>query len=295
MNDVLKNLIVAIVSFLLAFVGQYYYHQEQLKIKKLDVHQEFETGFISKPKFPNSKIVFKIGDDDLEQVGKFYISVINYSDKVYEDIPILIKLTPKDSKNFKVQAHSAVGEKGISDLVTEAKKMAFDGESYNFSYIVDSINRAEKGEYAFQLRILFEGNEKPDIDVVVKGVGTREFDNSNSPYQKELTWKAAWSGIGIFVTFILLTVAFTWFILTPIISRMTVSWDIKNNKKYAQSIFNAIKDENLQPTLSDDELRIYVAKMLYRRQKNWWDGRSVINKWSLGFVEPRFDDYDLSS
>ncbi|CAK8720901.1 hypothetical protein GKODMF_12475 [Candidatus Electrothrix gigas] len=291
MNDFWKNLTIAIISFFLAFIGQYYYYQQQLEIKKFDIHEEFDPNFIAKPKFPDSKIEFKVDGADQDKVGKLNISIINYTSATYKDTPVKIKITPKNPSQFNVIAYSAVGEKEIADLVAEDKKMVFDGTSYNFSYLVETINREEKNNYAMQLRLLFTGNERPEVAVVAKGVGTRKYDVSNSPYQKSVMRKAAWIAIGFFLLFILVVFIATLLVVGPLISVATKKWDAKNNRKYAAEIIEAIKTENLQPNMDDSELREYVAKMLYKRKVIWWQQKTFLTKWTLGFVAPRREDY----
>jgi len=291
MADIWKNLIIAIISFLLAFIGQYYYYQKQLEIKKFDIHEEFDPSFIAKPKFPNSTIEFKVDGDDKDKAGKLNVSLINYTSNSYKDIPVKIKVTPGNPNQFKVIAYSAVGEQEIADLVAEDKKMVFDGTSYNFSYLVETINREEKNDYAMQLRLLFEGSERPEIDVVAKGVGTRKYDASNSPYQKSATLKAAWISIGLFLLFIAVVFVATLLVIGPLISVATKKWDVRNNQKYASEIIEAIKTENLQPEMTDSELSEYVAKMLYRRKVIWWQQKTLLNKWTLGLIAPRPDEY----
>jgi len=291
MSDIWKNLIIAVISFLLAFIGQYYYYQDQLEIKRLDVHKEFEPNFIAKPKFPDDKIEFKINGNEKEKVGKFNISIVNYSTKGFQDLPIKIKITPKSKDDFKVVAYSVVGEKEISDLVSEDKKMSFDGGSYNFSFIAEAINRERKNNYSMQLRILFEGTEEPKVYVVAKGVGTRDYNIDHSPNQKDITWKASWLAIGLFILGLLCVFIVTWLVLGPLISIATQKWEVKNNKRYASQIIEALKTENLHPDLDDAQLRDYVAKMLYTRQLIWWNNQSPLRKWSVGLVSPKSDDY----
>jgi hypothetical protein len=291
MNDIWKNLIIAVISFLLAFIGQYYYYQDQLEIKQLDVHKHFDPNFIAKPKFPDSKIEFKIDGNEKDEVGKLNISIVNYSTKAFEDLPIKIKITPEDTNNFKVLTYSAVGEKEVSGLIKEDQKMTFDGNSYTFSYTVSTVNREEQNNYSLQLRILFEGNEEPNVDVVAKGVGTRDYDETNSPHQKSISWKAAWLAIGLFILVLSGIFIVTWLIIGPIISLATQNMELNRCKKYATQLIEAIRAENLHPELDDVQLSNHVAKMLYARQLIWWNNQSGLRKWSFGFVAPKSDDY----
>jgi hypothetical protein len=291
MNQTWKNILVAALSAIFAFAGSYYIYSEQLKISKLDLHKDFDENYFSKPKFPSSDIILTVDTEEKEKLGLFQVSLVNYTTKDYLDIPIKIKITPKKVTEFKILAHSAVGQDEVSDLVVATKDMDFDGSSYNFSYEVSSINRTERSEYGMQLRILFEGTEEPKVSVVAKGVGVRDFDVNNSPYQKSVNIKAAFLGIGLILgigvgMFILMVL-----ILGPLISVFTKSLDVKSRKKYAKELFKVIKDNNLQPNKSDDDIANFVADMLYHRQCEWWNNKTPIGKWSLGLIGPDRNDH----
>jgi len=293
MNELVKNILIALFSFLLAFIGQYYYFEKQYEIQELDIHTQFTTDYIAKPNFPNSNIEFKINGIEKDKVGLLTISILNYSSKNYLDIPVNIKITPKKMSDFNILAYSAVGEKEMTDLVSEIKPISIDKRSYNFSYKVRSINREYKNNYGMQLKVIFEGDTEPQIDVIGKGVGTRKYDSNNSPYQQELEWKAEWMAIGVFLILIVLTFVFVWLILSPIIARLTKKWDRKNNQKYAKEIFDSIKIDNLKQGSTDQELSSFVANMLYKRQLFLWNKKTSIGKWSLGYIQPELSDFTI--
>ncbi len=221
------------------------------------------------------------------------ISLVNFSSKNYLDIPIKIKVTPVNTKEFKVLSYSAVGEKEFYDNIIEEKKMKFDGKSYNFSYIVTSMNRAEKADYGLQLRILFEGKEEPKISISAKDVTTQDYDISHSPYQKDLNFKVSLYGIGFIVILFIVVMFLILIILGPIISLSFKRNDIKNRRKYAKELFDAIKSEPLQTGTTDLELRGFVASMLYKQELKRWHKKTIIGKWSLGMIEPDIADHTI--
>ncbi|MGM0609262.1 MAG: hypothetical protein ACQESP_12710 [Candidatus Muiribacteriota bacterium] len=108
MNDFVKNTIVALISVVLTFFIQQYYYSKTNEIKKLDVHQSFNPNFLSKPKFPNSNIELKIDGIDKSRLGLFEVSLLNYSNSTYNDIPIHIKITPENTDEFKVITYYAI-------------------------------------------------------------------------------------------------------------------------------------------------------------------------------------------
>lgn len=284
-------MLVMILSTLFAFAGSYYFYYEELQISKLDLHKTFDDNYFSKPKFPSDDIVLTINKEEKEKLGLFEVTLINYTTKNYLDIPVNLKIIPKDEAEFKILAYSAVGQNEVYDLVEETKKMKFDGNSYNFSYKVSSINRTEKNDYSMQLRILFEGTDQPEVKVVAKGVGIRDFDINNSPYQKNVNIQAVLIVISGMVGFILVLLALMTLIFNPLISLLTKKMAIKNNQKYAQELVDVIKNNKLQPDKTDEEISNFVADMLFKRQDEWWRNKTPIEKWSLGPSKPDRSDY----
>lgn len=293
MRDIGRNIIIALISVALTLMGNYFYDSSKNAIKKLDIHTNFDPEYISKPNFPDSKIEFKVDDIEKNKLGRLDISILNYTESNFKDLPIRIKITPVKPSDFKIIAYSVVGEKELTDLVIKDKDMEFNGTSYFFSYTAKSLNREEKKDYGMQLRVLFEGNTEPVIDVIPSGVSTREFDYDNSPYQNEIAWKATWLGLGVLILSLTAIFIFTWLILGPVISRLTQKMDVKSRKKYARYIFNAIKKDNLQPNMNDQELANYVAQVLYNERQERWQNMSLVGKWSLGLIEPNRDDYKI--
>lgn len=293
MNDMWKNILISVLTAFLAFATSYYFYTEQLEINKLDLHKDFDKNYFSKPKFPSDNIVLTVNNEEKEQLGIMKISLVNFSSKNYLDIPIKIKLTPIDIEKFKVLSYSAVGEKEFYDNITEEKEMKFDGKSYNFSYIVSSMNRTEKPEYGLQLRILFEGNEEPKISISAKNVSIQDYDVSHSPYQKDLNLKASLFGISAFIVLFIIVMFLMLAILNPIISWSTRKYDIKNRQKNAKELFDVIKSESLQIGTTDIERRDFVATMLYKQELERWNKKTIIGKWSLGMIEPNKEDYKI--
>ncbi|MFM4647556.1 hypothetical protein [Aeromonas bivalvium] len=291
MNDIWKNILVAALSAIISFAGSYYLYSKQLEISKLDLHKSFEGSYFSKPKFPSDNIVLTVNGEERNKLGLFQISLVNYTVKDYVDIPINIRVTPKNKSDFKVLAYSAVGQNEVYDLVEELKGMEFDGGSYNFSYKVSTINRTDESDYGMQLRILFEGAEEPEVNVVAKGVGVRDFDIGNSPNQKDISIKAVFLGMAIVLVIALFSFVLSVLILGPVISVLTRKIDIKSRKKYAGELFDSIKNNGLQPNKTDEEIANFVADMLYQRQCAWWDKKTPIGKWSLGLIAPVRSDH----
>ncbi|AXB33879.1 hypothetical protein DSB67_21010 [Vibrio campbellii] len=289
MSELWKNLVVATVSFLLAIVGQQYFFGKQTEIPKIDVHTNFDSNYMSKPKFPDTKVEIKVNDKAKESIGLFEISLVNFSDKAFKDIPIIIEVKPKKGESFIHLSHFAHGEKEMKELVKETKPYELENGSYRFSYNAVSINRTEKSEVAMRLGILFEGQSEPDVVVSGPGFNTRVFDIENSPARSEMQKNT----VLLFIAILLGMVAFTLMIFGPVISLLSSPIDRKSDKRYAKQIFDVLRSGDVYDQMSDDELKSHVADFLYRRQINWWDTKSTLGKWFLGMREPKTSDYRI--
>lgn len=275
----------------LAFAGGHYYQVDESKISQLDLYKQFDENYFSKPQFPSSDVILAVDSEEKEKLGLFQISLMNYTTEDYSDIPIQIKITPKNPSEFKILAHSAFGQNKIADLVESTKDMDFDGSSYNFSYKVSYINRAQEYEYGMRLRILFEGTEQPGVEVVARGVGIRDFDVKNSPYQRSMFIKNIIKSLSYTFILVLLLGLFVALILHPLTSRFTKNSMVKSHKKYAQSIYSVIKNNDLMPNKSDENIANLVTEILYHHQCKWWNSKPLIVQWTYGLREPDRNDH----
>jgi hypothetical protein len=288
MSEIWKGLIIGAATVIFATIGVYY---QQLEINKLDVLTDFDVSYFSKPKFPNDEIVLTVNNVEKNKLGILRVALFNYSSQELTDIPINIKVTPKTQSGFKLLSYSAVGGQSIPDLVKEVKAMVFDGQSYYFSYIVSSINRTEKEDYGFQLRVLFEGDEEPMVSVVPKGIGVRAFDIQNSPSQKEANVEAVFVTLISLVIIVVAAFLFGFIIVTPVLSLSFRKLEYKSFQKHAKDLIDSIESGNLLPDKSDEEVRLFVADMMFNKRSTWWKSLSFLGKLSLGMIEPKREDH----
>jgi len=288
-SDVWKNIVVAVVSFLLAILGQQYFFNKQHEIPKVDIITNFDSNYLSKPKFPDSKVEIKVDNNTKDSIGLLEVALVNFSHKVFKDVPVIIEIKPKKGDSFTYLSHFAHGEKELKDLVEETKPYEFNNGVHRFSYKAISLNRSEEADIAMKLGILFEGQEEPDVVVSVAGLNTRDFNIENSPAREKVQRDA----IFILIAVILGLFAFIFIIFGPIISRLITPLDRKSDKRYSKQIFEVLRSESHYSHMSDDELKIHVANFLYKRQLNWWNSKSLFGKWSLGMREPQPTDYSI--
>lgn len=288
-SEVWKNIIVAVVSFLLAILGQQYFFNKQNEIQKIDIHTSFDNNYLSKPKFPDSKVEIKVDGKTKESIGLLEVSLVNFSNNSFKDIPIIIEVKPKKGDSFTYLSHFAHGEKSIKDLVKETKPYELDNGVYRFAYKAISLNRNEEANVSMKLGVLFEGQEEPDVVVSAVGINTREFNIENSPARAKVQRDAFFLLVAIIIGFF----ALFFIVLGPIISRLTSPLDRKNDKRYSKQIYDVLKAEPHYSSLSETQLKQHVADFLYKRQLNWWVTKSKFGKWLLGMREPQPEDYKI--
>ncbi len=204
-------------------------------------------------------------------------------------MPIIISVTPESKDDFKPISYFATGENGIGSLVKEMRPMLFDGKSYIFTYSIESINRAEKNEVGMTLNILFEGDKEPVLNVIPNGVKTRKFAWENSPEHKKIQRSSIYFIVVLFLCLFIFIIV----VARPIILSITDSPDKGVYKKYAQSIFDSIKEESIYNNIDEQQIKENIAKIFYRQRKKEWDFSSFFSKWILGLREPQKEDYLL--
>lgn len=277
------------MSFLLAVIGQQYFFDKQNEIQKIDIHTNFDKSYLSKPKFPDSKVEIKVDGTTKESIGILEVSLINFSNKAFKDVPIIIEVTPKRGGSFTYLSHFAHGEKGMKDLVELTKPHEFVNGSHRFFYTAKSLNRSEESDIGMKLGVLFEGEQEPDVTVSAVGLNTRDFDINHSPSRAKVKRDAFLIVIAFFIGLF----AFTFAVFSPVMSRLISPLDRKSNKKYALEIFQVLRGDSFYDSMSDDNLKLHVSQLLYERQCIWWNGKSWLGKWSLGMRAPESSDYKI--
>ncbi len=287
MSGFLKNILYVLVSFMLGIASQYYFFEKSNEIQKLDVRTNFDSNYLSKPKFPDSKVEIKVDGDTKESIGILEISLVNFSNTVLKDIPVIIEVTPKRGGLFSYLSHFAHGEKGVLDLVEISKPYEFVNGTHRFFYTVKSFNRSDGDDIGMKLGILFEGDQKPDVTVSAVGLSTRDFDIEHSPARTKAN-REAWI---MFITVLAGLLLFMFAIFVPLLSRLTSPLDKIISKKNASETFKIMRLDPYYASLTDNDLKQHVADVLYKRQRNWWNDKSILGKWLLGMKGPEFDDY----
>jgi len=288
MSDLWKNLTVAIVSFLLAILGQQYFFNKDNEIQYLDIYTSFDNNYISKPKFPDSKVTIIVDRKTKESIGLFEIALVNFSNEVYKNIPIIIEVKPKKGDSFTYLSHFAHGEKEMKELVEETKPYEFDNGIHRFSLKAKSLNRTETPKAAaLKLGILFEGEHEPEVSISAVGLSTRYYDPGHSPVHSKVQRDA----VLITIAFILVIFIFLFTVLMPILSRLLSPFDRRNEKKYARQLFDVLENDPKYTSMSEEELKEHIANFLYKIRINWWNSKSLLTKWTFGMREPQQDDY----
>lgn len=292
MNGIWKIVFSCVLTAILTAIVGYILYLEETKIPKLDYDTYFEKNYFSKPKFPDDEIKLIINDDEKEKIGMMSVSLFNFSTKDLISIPVIITITPKNASNFRVLAHSAVGANENSDLVVESRPMRIDDKSYIFSYTASSINRVDTSEYGMQLRILFEGEDRPKVSVNAIGISTREYDPAHSPSDIRksiiITLLAFFTPIAVIVVTSFLAAI----IIVPTVTFFSQNYDARRNRKRSKELADIIKEENFELNLDNDKIDKFVNDLLYKEAISAWKKQSLFSKLMYANIAPKHENYN---
>lgn len=291
MNGIWRVVFSCTLTAIFTAVIGYLLYLEQVKVPKLDIHKKFESNYFSKPKFPNDEVRLIVNNVEKEKIGIMYVSLVNFSTKDLLDLPVTIIIEPENVEQFKVLAHSAVGEHETTGSVIQTKKMVFDGNKYYFNFIAQAINRVDGPDPGLQLRLLFEGTEEPKVKVSAIGIDTREYDIDNSPSSSRDSIKTTSWLVLFMLSFVLIVIVVTGMFIMPAVSLFSHKSDVKFRKKRATALFHIIKENNLNPELDDEKLINYVTELLYQERLRNWNGLSIILKWTSAMIPPNKEDH----
>lgn len=291
MNGIWKLLFSCVLTALLTAISGYWLYLKQIEVPKLDVHTRYDSNYFSKPKFPDDQIKLIVNDSEKEKIGLLSVSLVNYSTKDLSDLSFTISLKLQQKNNFKVLAYSAVGQNDTPDKVDEIKKMIFDGDTYRFNYKASSINRVDEPDYGFQLRVLYEGEGEPQIQVSADGISTREYSDSHNRSKNQDSLKVTFLGVGLALVILIAAVAVVSLFIAPIISLLTHKWDVRFRQKRATDVYNVIKTNSLLPSLSDQQLKEHVADLLYQERLHYWDSQSMLSRWTQAMIRPERSEH----
>lgn len=289
MRDFLKNMLLLGIGAIFTFLVQYYSTYEN-QILYLDYKIEQNIGFLSKPNLPDHDVKIMVDDKVTETLSKFTISIFNYSDKDYSNVPIYINIITKDGKKPLAVGEYAVGENGIPETIKKISNLEpIRGKDVvRYGYTLSSVNRTEKLSPVFQANFLIEGNEALDIEVSTNytGLKIREFDYNHIPYFKSFKRKQLVISIAIIVIFILI-----YLIVIVVIGRLINLLPRKKKIKQVRELIDVLSPNSFISQLSEDQRKVLIADILYQQDKNKWNRTNKLVRWLRGEKEPDRNQY----
>lgn len=292
MRDFFKNILLLGIGAIFTFLVQQYSTYEN-QIQYLDYKIEQNIGFLSKPNLPDHDVKIMVDDKVTETLSKFTISIFNYSDKDYSNVPIYINIITKDGKKPLVIGEYAVGENDIPESIKKVPNLEpiHRKDVVRYGYTLSSVNRTEKLSPVFQANFLIEGKESPEMEIYTNytGLKIREFDYDHVPYLKSLKRKQFIISIGIIVIFILI-----YLIVIIVIGWLINLLPRKKKIKQVRELTDSISQNSFISQLSEEQRKDLIADIFYQQDKNKWDRTNKLIRWLRGEKEPDRSQYTES-
>ncbi|MBI5748011.1 MAG: hypothetical protein HZA00_02720 [Nitrospinae bacterium] len=294
MRDFFKNILLIGIGAIFSHFGQQYYYAYENQIQYLDYKIEQSIGFLSKPNLPDHDVKIMVDDKVTETLSKFTISIFNYSDKDYSNVPIYINIITKDGKKTSVIGEYAVGENNIPEMIKKIPNLEpnHEKEVIRYGYNLSSVNRTEKLSPVFQVNFLIEGKEIPDIKVYTNyaGLKIREFDYNNISHFKNIKLKQL-----VLLLVIIVGGSLGYIILIALLIRLiNLFFPTKKIKqKQVEKLTNSLSQKLSINQLSENQRRDIIADIIYQQDKNKWDriNKNKLIRWLTGEKEPVRNQY----
>ncbi|WP_229625269.1 hypothetical protein [Vibrio parahaemolyticus] len=295
MGEFKKIIISCVITAVLSFFVAFFFWSKGNERTLLDVATFFEPDFISKPVFPHNDISLSVDGVEHEKLGLMNISVVNFSNKDFSDLPITVKIKSHESSEFQILAASGFGTDGTPELVKLTREHS-KGNVQQYEFIVSTLSRVEgKKDYGFQLRLLIKGESEsePEVKVIPKGVSTRKYSEKNSPeYNDEFRTKLFYA-FCFSVLLIIITAIITIFVILPISSLLTKSSTKEYYKRRVNSYYDVVKNQNLCPESDDSQIKALVSNLYYYDRLKFWENQNWFMRFSQAFIKPEKQDFEI--
>lgn len=258
------------------------------EIPYVDMHVDVEKSLISNENLFSDDVKILVGKDEVTEISKVTLYLLNYSDKFFKDMELSIQLR-KPNDDIKILNVTALGENQQASMIEKSEQVT--DEMYN--YTVKSAKRTDEYDEFFQLAIYYEGKHhiKPEdftVTIVNAEARVRDFDRSHSP---ENTWNQVLKAAVLFAV-ICGTIIFV-VIFTIIFSWLTRGMDKKFAQKYVQNMLEASKNVADLNTLSPELRNKIIPDLIYEQRMLRWSKLNRFFKLLEGNSEPKRSDFEF--
>ncbi|HTJ50239.1 MAG TPA: hypothetical protein VL443_12330 [Cyclobacteriaceae bacterium] len=191
---VIENLLPSIVTLVIGtLLGVYVTSrqgEQENKKRFLDYRYSVNSGIInvSEANVGNDiKVFYK--DRLIDNLTTVNISIANFSDRDYENVPIYIDLSTETGDSLEIIRVNYAGQNGLQDEIEYKGETKLTSISKRFEFNTKIANRSESDKNYSQvynnpflsISFLIIGNHEPKLSVKIKkvGLGIREYDYDN--------------------------------------------------------------------------------------------------------------------
>ncbi|MCP4549724.1 MAG: hypothetical protein GY835_24980 [bacterium] len=174
MRDFTKAVLLLVVGAAIGYWVEGYRSRAQNRIRFLDQEIRTSKSVLSLPALPGQKLEVLLNGSKIGHMTKVTVTLHNWEDKDFIDVPVYITLRPKGGEELKVITKDAyIGDKKARDGVSELRqvKSPLKAESRKFGFKIHTANRSSFREGYAEMLFYLEGVVEPEVDVSINKSG----------------------------------------------------------------------------------------------------------------------------
>jgi hypothetical protein len=272
------NLLLVIITGIITWGIAYYQYKQTTEKKYFEYYFDPNPNFLSKPNLSGKKVAFFMDEKPIENLSQLRVTIYNFSDKDFENIPIYFELSNKNGDSIKLVNASAFREDGITDGIKE--KIEINPSNIKGAvkkrYDISNLSRKNEWKTSFTIDFFFEGKSVPECKVYTDQTNAeaRKLDISKFDF-------SAWYESIYFVVGCLLIIAIFAFYRDRIDT-------VKRNKEIIDFTAKHLENDK-HLTLISSNLEI-AKETFFLRELYLWEKTNRLYKRIFKNREPKRDD-----
>jgi len=286
MKTFLYSLMRLIIGALIGYAIELYKSSEQERIRYVDEEVFISKSVLDLPALPGQKIDVCLNDAKIEHITGIKVSLSNFEDKDFSDLPVLVTIIPPEGRQIDLIAKDAyVGHSKSRDRVSEIKNVKaplIDGAK-KFGFKIHTLNRTRSFDDKAVLLFFLLGRIDPETVVGIDKAGLELRPYSYEHYTERRPVSSYAPVIISVLVLVVLSVCYFYFFFWYLFKY--------KKRKYVEkraSDINLLNDlvQAKFPDYTDRELG---GRLLYELDRKKYTELSKIDK--LLSIEPKERDY----
>lgn len=206
---IIGGIITAAISFWFGGFQQKNFNQKRF----FDIKTYVSHQILDKSELEEKKMQILYDGKQIYGVTNVRVDIYNYEDKSFENVPVIIEITPDKGDSLQIVDVTVFGENGREEMITPLKNIgkASTSKALKFGYNIDIAHQADSSEKTV-LTVIYGiiSNKKPKVEVIIKkfGIGTRTYDYQH--FKRLSLWD---NDVFILFFFVSLLVIYIWGII----------------------------------------------------------------------------------